>query len=68
VFALWGIGDDLAKQLGNLDEWRGACDAAKLMGASYVTFVNMFEEFFPVVTLIGKEEINAIHQEDVEED
>jgi len=68
VFALMGLGDDLAKQLGTLDDWRGAVQAAKLMGCEYMTIVNLFEQFFPVVTLVGKEEIHAIHQDPVEED
>ena len=68
VFILWGIGDKLARQIGNEKEWKGAVEAAKLMGAGYMTFVNLFEQFFPVVTLIGKEEIHAIHSEHVEED
>lgn len=62
VFALWGLGDDLAKQLDCLDEWRGAVEAAKLMDAKYMTFVHLFEQYFPVVTLIGKEEISEIHE------
>lgn len=62
VFALWGVGDNLAKQLGTLDDWRGAVEAAKLMGAEYMTFVHLFEQFFPVVTLINKEEIEHVYE------
>ena len=62
VFALLGHGDALAKQLGTLDDWRGACKAAQLMGAEYMTMVNLFQQFFPVVTLIGLEEISEIHE------
>lgn len=61
VFALLGHGDSLAKQLGTLDDWRGSVQAAQLMGASYMTIVNLFQQFFPVVTLIGLEEISDIH-------
>lgn len=55
VFNIWATGDMLAKQIGCLEEWRGAVEAAKLMEASYPTFLNMFETFFPIVTLINKE-------------
>ena len=62
VFALMGIGNDLARQLGCREEWKGALAAAKLMGAGYMTYVNLFEQFFPVVTLIGKEAISEVHE------
>lgn len=62
VFGLWAIGDDLARQLGCKQEWKDAVKAAQLMGASYITFVQLFEQFFPVVTLIGKEEIFDAHE------
>ena len=61
VYALLGIGNGLARQLDTLDDWKGACDAARLMGGEYMTMVNLFKQFFPVVTLIGLEEINEIH-------
>lgn len=57
VFVLWVIGTHLAQQLGVKEEWEGAMEAAKLMGSSYPVFVELFEGFFPVVTLIGKEEV-----------
>ncbi len=61
VFCLLGIGNDLAKQIGREQEWKDSVEAAKLMGGEYMTMVNLFEMFFPVITLIGKEEISAIH-------
>lgn len=64
VFALLGVGDDLARQLDTLDDWRGAVEAATLMGGEYMTMVNLFKQFFPVVTLIGLEEISEVHSED----
>ena len=66
VFALWGIGDNLAKQLDTLDDWKGACEAARLMGGEYMTMVNLFKQFFPIVTLIGLEEISEIHDVSIE--
>lgn len=70
VFALWGHGDNLAKQLGTTEEWKGACEAARLMGASYPVYVRLFEQFFPIVTLLNKEVIfnEASNEETVEED
>ena len=67
VFYLLGIGKDLARQLGQTEEWKDAVEAAKIMGGNYMTMVNMFREFFPVVTLVGYEEIASVH-EAVEED
>jgi hypothetical protein len=69
-FALMGIGDDLAKQLNIQEEWKGAVEALKLMGAAYPAFVNLFEITFPVITLINKEEVLDAHSvsEDQTED
>lgn len=61
VFYLLGIGDDLSRQLDCEADWKGAITAAKLMGGEYMTMVNLFRQFFPVVTLIGLEEISDIH-------
>jgi hypothetical protein len=36
VFNIWATGDMLAKQIGCLEEWRGAVEAAKLMEASNI--------------------------------
>lgn len=62
VFALLGLGDDLAQQLGNKEEWKTAVKAAKLMDGNYMTMVHLFQEYFPIVTLIGYEEIRDAHQ------
>lgn len=56
VFYLMGIGNDLARQLGQEEDWNEAMQAARLMGGNYNTMVNMFREFFPIITLIGYEE------------
>jgi hypothetical protein len=64
VFYLMGIGQDLAQQLGQKEEWKEAVEAAKLMGGNYITMVNMFREFFPIVTLVGYDEILERHSYD----
>ena len=56
VFYLLGVGRNLARQLGQEEEWHEAVQAAKLMGGNYNTMVNMFRDFFPIITLIGHEE------------
>jgi hypothetical protein len=55
VFSLMGYGAQLARRMGNEADWREACDAVKAMHGSYITMLHVFEEFFPSVTLIGKE-------------
>lgn len=62
VFALLGIGNDLAKQLGQEEEWKQTVEAVKLMGGGYITTVNCFRDFFPVITLIGYEEVTSVHE------
>lgn len=61
VFYLLGIGYDMAKQLGQKEEWNEAVEAVKLMDGNYMTMVHMFQEFFPVVTLVGYDEIAKAH-------
>jgi len=62
IFYLLGIGDDLARQLDVVEDWRLAKEAVKLMDGNYMTMLNMFKEFFPVVTLVGYEEIRDAHE------
>jgi len=62
VFALLGLGDDIAKQTDQTEEWKQAVEAVKLMGGNYMTMVNMFKEFFPVITLVGYEEVARVHK------
>ena len=54
VFNIWATGDMLAKQIGCLEEWRGAVEAAKLMEASYPTFLAPE----PMVGRIGRDPVN----------
>lgn len=61
VFAVMGLGQDLARQLGQQEEWKDATDALRLMDARYMAFLHMFREFFPLVTLIGFDEIEKLH-------
>ena len=57
VFFILGLGKHLAKQIGIEEDWHEAVHAAKLMGARYMTYVYLFKEYFPVVTIIGLEEV-----------
>lgn len=66
VFALLGMALDLARQLEIEEEWQEAVKAAQLMGGNYMTILNLFQEYFPVVTLVGYDEIAERHR-DVEE-
>lgn len=68
VFNIWATGDMLAKQIGITEEWRAAVDAAKLMDASYATFLHLFETFFPIVTLVNKEIYFDTDEQSVHED
>jgi hypothetical protein len=61
VFYLLAIGKDLAEQLGQKEEWDEAVKAVELMGGNYMSMVNMFNEFFPIVTLVGYDEVAARH-------
>ena len=62
VHNLLGIGFNLARELDKEDEWKTAIKAAKQMGGNYMTMVHLFQEFFPIVTLIGYEEIKDAHE------
>lgn len=57
VYNIWAVGNDLARQLDQGKEWRDTVEAAKRIGANYVTMLNIFREFFPMVTLIGYDEV-----------
>ena len=56
IFAIWGLGHDLAKQLGQEKEWDEAREAGKAMSKDYKLQLNVFRSFFPMVTLIGYDE------------
>ncbi len=62
IWVIWGIGADLAMQLDREDEWRQAVEAGKRLGGSYLTHLNIFKEFFPIVTLIGYDEVAADYE------
>ena len=57
VFNLIAVGNDLAAQLDVKEEWKDSVKAAGIMGANYVVMLNLFREFFPIVTLVGYDEI-----------
>ena len=57
VFYILAVAADLATQLGVKEEWKESVKAAGIMGANYVVILNLFREFFPVVTLIGYDEV-----------
>lgn len=57
IWVVWAVGTQLAQQLGNEKDWHDAQKAAKALGANYITHLNVFKEFFPIVTLIGYDEV-----------
>ncbi len=70
VFCVISVGDDIAKQLDMLDDWRGTIEAIECMEAGYQTVINAFQNFFPMVTIVGYEEVfgSETDREDLEED
>jgi len=71
IFFIMAAAEDLAKQLGNLEDWNLAVKAMRLMGANYMSHLFLFREFFPIITLIGFDEtaekhgvVNEILEED----
>ena len=64
VFYLLAVGNDIARQLGQTEEWKETIEAAKIMEANYETMLNIFRDFFPVITLIGYEEITNVQEDD----
>ena len=70
IFVLWGIAQDLARQMNQEQKWVETLEAAKKIAGPYGDYgymLNIFREFFPMVTLVGYEEImekyNASDQE-----
>lgn len=61
IFFILAAAENLASQIGNLEEWRTAVKAMRLMGANYMSHLFLFREFFPIITIIGWEEIAEIH-------
>ena len=64
VFYLLGVGNDLARQLGQTEEWRETIEAATIMEANYETMVNIFRDFFPIITFIGLEDVCDVQEDD----
>jgi len=61
IFVIWAYGSDLARQLDQTKEWEDTVKAAKALSSSYILQLNMFKEFFPMVTLIGYDEVVEDH-------
>ena len=57
IFVIWGYGLDLARQLECEDEWNDTVEAAKALSSDYLLQLNVFKEFFPMVTLVGFDEV-----------
>ena len=57
IFVLWAMALDLAKQLDQEKEWGEMCEASKRMSTDYRLQINVFREFFPMVTLVGYDEV-----------
>jgi len=64
IFVLWGYAQDLARQLGKSKEWHDTLEAGKKLAGKYGNYgymLNIFREFFPMVTLIGYDEVMEKH-------
>jgi len=57
IFKIWGYGLDLARQLDQSKEWKDTVEAAKALSSDYLLQLNVFKEFFPIVTLVGYDEV-----------
>jgi hypothetical protein len=57
IFVLWGYALDLARQLGQQKEWEETREAGKALSSDYLLQINVFREFFPMVTLVGYDEV-----------
>ena len=61
IFFILAAAENLAKQLGQLEDWRTAVKALRYMDATYMSHLYLFKEFFPIVTLVGFDEIAKLH-------
>jgi len=71
IFFIMAAAENIAQQTGQLEDWREAVEALRLMGANYMSHLFLFQEFFPIVTLIGFDEVAKLHgvcDETLEED
>lgn len=57
IFTIWAYGSDLARQLDRTKEWEDTVEAAKALSSDYILQINVFKEFFPIVTLVGYDEV-----------
>ena len=67
IFVLWGHGSDLARQLDQTKEWSDTLEAAKKLDCSYLMHLNVFKQFFPMVTLVGYDKVLGTLDELAEE-
>lgn len=61
IFFILAAAEGIAKQTGQLEDWRQGVEAIRLMGANYMSHLFLFREFFPIVTLIGFDEVAKLH-------
>jgi hypothetical protein len=57
IYVIWAYGSDLARQLDQVKEWEDTVEAAKSLSSDYLLQLNVFKEFFPIVTLVGYDEV-----------
>lgn len=57
IHVVWAYGSDLARQLDRTKEWEDTVKAAKALSSDYLLQLNVFKEFFPIVTLVGYDEV-----------
>lgn len=62
LFNVLGYARNLARQLDKEEGWKEAIKAVRHMDGNYMTMLNMFKEFFPMVTLVGYEEVKNAHE------
>lgn len=64
IFILWAYGQQLARQMNCEQAWVETLEAAKKIAGpygDYVYMLNVFREFFPMVTLVGYDEVVEKH-------
>ena len=62
IYEVWATGNNLARQLGKAKEWEETVQAAQALDVDYLSHLVIFKEFFPIVTLVGFEEIKEAYQ------
>lgn len=61
IFFVMAEAQRLAAQLDQSEDWQQAVNAMRLMGANYMSHLFLFREFFPIVTLVGFDEVAKLH-------